>query len=126
MAKLLIKNGRIIDPASKYDGVADLLVEDGRIAAIGANLSASGAEILDAEGMIVAPGFLDIHVHLREPGFEHAETIETGARAAAAGGFPVGPDEKFSRGDGDSSIMTVSGIMPSRHATIPGVPPPHP
>ena len=87
MAKLLIKNGRIIDPASGFDQVADLLIDDGLISGIGQKLSAPGAELFDASGMIVAPGFLDIHVHLREPGFEHAETIETGAKAAAAGGF---------------------------------------
>ena len=87
MAKLLIKNGRIIDPASGFDQVADLLIDDGLISGIGHKLSAPGAELFDASGMIVAPGFLDIHVHLREPGFEHAETIETGAKAAAAGGF---------------------------------------
>ncbi len=87
MAKLLIKNGRIIDPASGFDQVADLLIEDGLISGIGQNLTSPGAELFDANGMIVAPGFLDIHVHLREPGFEHAETIETGAKAAAAGGF---------------------------------------
>ena len=87
MAKLLIKNGRIIDPASGFDQVADLLIEDGLISGIGQTLTSPGAELFDASGMIVAPGFLDIHVHLREPGFEHAETIETGAKAAAAGGF---------------------------------------
>ncbi|HWQ52696.1 MAG TPA: dihydroorotase [Bryobacteraceae bacterium] len=87
MAKLLIKNGRVIDPASGMDAAADVLIEDGRVAGVGANLSAAGAEALDAAGMIVAPGFIDMHVHLREPGIEHAETIETGSRAAAAGGF---------------------------------------
>ena len=87
MAKLLIKNGRVIDPASRIDRVADVLIEDGRIAGAGENMEAPGAEIFDASGMIVAPGFIDMHVHLREPGFEHAETIESGSRAAAAGGF---------------------------------------
>lgn len=87
MPKLLIKNGRVIDPASGHDAIADVLIEDGVIAGIGANLTASGAKVIDASGLIVAPGFIDMHVHLREPGFEHAETIETGARAAAAGGF---------------------------------------
>lgn len=87
MAKLLIKNGRVIDPASGLDRVADVLVEDDVIAAVGENLDAPGADRFDAGGMVVAPGFIDMHVHLREPGFEHAETIETGARAAAAGGF---------------------------------------
>ena len=87
MSQLLIKNGRVIDPASATDMLADILVRDGVIAAAGANIDAPGVEVFDATGLIVAPGFIDMHVHLREPGFEHAETIETGARAAAAGGF---------------------------------------
>src|SRR5581483_1543186 len=84
---IVIKNGRVIDPASRTDRVADVLVADGKIAAVGANLSQPGADLFDASGMVVAPGFIDMHVHLREPGFEHAETIESGSRAAAAGGF---------------------------------------
>lgn len=87
MARLLIKNGRVIDPAGRRDETGDVLIEDGAIAAVGPNLDAPGAELFDASGLVVAPGFVDIHVHLREPGFEHAETIETGSRAAAAGGF---------------------------------------
>jgi len=89
MARLLIKNGRVIDPASGHDGVADVWIEDGVIQGVGTNLLAAGAgaEVIDATGLIVAPGFIDMHVHLREPGFEHAETIESGSRAAAAGGF---------------------------------------
>jgi dihydroorotase len=77
----------VIDPASGHDGVADVAIEDGRILGAGPSLALAGAEVFDADGMIVAPGFIDMHVHLREPGIEHAETIETGARAAAAGGF---------------------------------------
>jgi dihydroorotase len=84
---IVIKNGRVIDPASQTDRVADVLIVDGRIAGVAPNLSSSKAEVFDATGMIVAPGFIDMHVHLREPGFEHAETIESGSRAAAAGGF---------------------------------------
>ncbi len=87
MGRLLIKNGRVIDPASRHDSVADVWIEDGVIQGVGPGLSAAGAEIIDANGLIVAPGFIDMHVHLREPGFEHAETIESGSRAAAAGGF---------------------------------------
>ena len=87
MPALLIKNGRVIDPASSHDAVADVWIEDGLIKGTGANLSSAGAEVFDATGLIVAPGFIDMHVHLREPGFEHSETIESGARAAAAGGF---------------------------------------
>ena len=87
MGKLLIKNGRVMDPASGFDSTVDVLLVDGRVAGIGANLSSGGAVQFDASGMIVAPGFIDMHVHLRDPGFEHAETIESGSRAAAAGGF---------------------------------------
>src|SRR5512133_2486443 len=84
---IVIKNGRVIDPASGTDRVADVLIVDGRIAGVAPNLSSPTAQVFDATGMIVAPGFIDMHVHLREPGFEHAETIESGSRAAAAGGF---------------------------------------
>ncbi|HXK00838.1 MAG TPA: dihydroorotase [Verrucomicrobiae bacterium] len=84
---IVIKNGRVIDPASNTDRVADVLIVDGRIAGVAPNLSSPKAEVYDAAGMIVAPGFIDMHVHLREPGFEHAENIESGSRAAAAGGF---------------------------------------
>ena len=92
MSRLLIKNGRVIDPASGLDGPRDVLIENGRIAAVEPEIKAptevfAAAEVFDATGCVVSPGFLDIHVHLREPGIEHAETIETGARAAAAGGF---------------------------------------
>jgi dihydroorotase len=84
---LLITGGRVIDPASGGDGQADVLIRDGRIEAVGTGLVDDDAVRFDATGKIVAPGFIDMHVHLREPGIEHAETIETGARAAAAGGF---------------------------------------
>jgi len=87
MRKLFIQNGRVIDPASGLDAIRDLLIEEDRIAAVGEKLQVSGAERFDATGLIVAPGFIDMHVHLREPGFEYAETIESGSRAAAAGGF---------------------------------------
>ncbi len=87
MPALLIKNGRVIDPASEHDAIADVWIEDGAIKGVATGLSAAGAEVFDATGLVVAPGFIDMHVHLREPGFEHSETIESGARAAAAGGF---------------------------------------
>lgn len=87
MSKLLIRGGRVMDPATQFDKQADVLVEDGLVKQIGTSLSAPGADVFEAGGMIVAPGFIDMHVHLREPGFEHSETIESGARAAAAGGF---------------------------------------
>jgi dihydroorotase len=85
--KLVIKNGRVVDPAQDLDRVSDVAIEDGTIRQIAPSIDATGATEFDATGLIVAPGFIDMHVHLREPGFEHAETIETGARAAAAGGF---------------------------------------
>src|SRR5215831_15818169 len=84
---MVIKNGRVIDPANNTDRIADVLIVDGRIAGVAPNLSSPKAEVYDASGMIVTPGFIDMHVHLREPGFEHAENIESGSRAAAAGGF---------------------------------------
>ncbi|MFN0102637.1 MAG: dihydroorotase [Bryobacteraceae bacterium] len=87
MSRICIKNGRVMDPASGHDAVADVFIENGRIAGIGKDIDIAGAEVFDASGLIVAPGFIDMHVHLREPGFEHSETIETGGRSAAAGGF---------------------------------------
>ena len=84
---IVIRNGRVIDPASQTDCTADVLIAGGRIVAVAPNLAAPDGEVFDATGLVVAPGFIDMHVHLREPGFEHAETIESGARAAAAGGF---------------------------------------
>src|SRR5262249_39171617 len=79
--------GRIIDPGQGIDKVADLLIQDGRVAAIGTGLSSAYAQSFDANGLIVSPGFIDLHVHLREPGEEYKETIRSGAAAAAAGGF---------------------------------------
>ena len=87
---LLIKNGRVVDPASGTDAATDILIEGDKIKALSApgNVSApSSMEVLDASGLIVAPGFIDLHAHLREPGQESSETIETGTRAAARGGF---------------------------------------
>jgi dihydroorotase len=84
---LLIKNGRVLDPSSKTDALIDILIDGPRIMRVGPDLSASQIDIFDASGMIVAPGFIDLHCHLREPGQELSETIETGTRAAARGGF---------------------------------------
>ena len=87
---LLIKNGRVLDPASKTDAAMDIRLDGERIAEVGppGKISAQrDTEVFDASGLIVAPGFLDLHAHLREPGQESSETIETGTRAAARGGF---------------------------------------
>lgn len=84
---LLIKGGTVVNPAKKQHEVADVLVKDGKIAAIGQNLSADGADVYDATGLVVAPGLIDMHTHLREPGQEAKEDFYSGTQAAAAGGF---------------------------------------
>lgn len=84
---LLIKNGRVIDPQSGFDQVADILVDGQKIVKIAQSISAEDAHVIDASGLVVAPGLVDIHVHFREPGQTHKEDIHTGALAAAAGGF---------------------------------------
>ena len=86
---ILIKNGHIIDPANKVDGKFDLLVADGKIAKLGqpGSLPSNGAQVIDAAGRLIVPGLIDMHVHLREPGYEYKETIATGTAAAKAGGF---------------------------------------
>lgn len=88
--KILIKGGRVIDPANGRDGLFDVLVEKGKINTVApaGKLSANeNAKVIDASGLVVTPGFIDMHVHFREPGFEYKETIETGCQSAAAGGF---------------------------------------
>jgi dihydroorotase len=85
---LLLRGGRVIDPANGVDGVQDVMIAQGKIERLGPRLDApAGADIVDARGKIVCPGFIDMHVHLREPGYEYKETVATGTRAAAAGGF---------------------------------------
>lgn len=86
---ILIKNGHVIDPANNIDEKLDLLIADGKIAKLGkpGSISPNGAELIDATGKLVVPGLIDMHVHLREPGFEYKETIATGTAAAEAGGF---------------------------------------
>jgi dihydroorotase len=87
MPKLLIRGGRVIDPASGRDEIADVLITNGVVAAVGARIAAPDAEVVDASGRWVAPGFVDLHTHLREPGQEYKEDIASGGRSAAAGGF---------------------------------------
>lgn len=87
MNKILLKGGRVIDPSRGYDMVGDVLIDGGVIAAVSESIAAEDAEVIDVSKKIVAPGLIDIHCHLREPGFERKETIATGTMAAAAGGF---------------------------------------
>jgi dihydroorotase len=86
--KKLLKGGRVVDPASGIDGECDVLIDGDRIARVGRDLPADGASVVSLPaGLVVCPGFIDMHVHLREPGQEHKETVATGAAAAVAGGF---------------------------------------
>jgi dihydroorotase, multifunctional complex type len=91
MTRILLKGGRVVDPSQKMDSVCDVLIADGRIHACDTRIehesSATDLQLIDCTGLVIAPGFIDVHCHLREPGREDVETIATGARAAAAGGF---------------------------------------
>lgn len=87
MSRLLIKNARVVDPSQRLDEGLDILVVDGKLAKLAERIHAPEAETIDATGLVAAPGFIDVHVHLREPGFEYKETIASGTAAAVAGGF---------------------------------------
>ena len=84
---MLIKGGRVLNPATQMDEVADVYVENGHVAKIGKGLKEKADRVIDAEGYYVMPGFIDMHVHFRDPGFEEKETVITGMHAAAHGGF---------------------------------------
>ncbi len=114
---LLIRNGRLVDPARKLDAVTDILIRDGKIRSIGQTDPTSGISSLDASGLIVAPGFFDIHVHLREPGTEEAETIATGGQAAAAGGFTAVAAMPNTKPSNDSPSMTHFIISEARKSS---------
>jgi dihydroorotase len=86
MKSILIQNGHVIDPANQLDGPADVYLENGKVAKVGKGLKVKADQVIEAKGKIVTPGLLDIHVHLREPGFEYKETIATGTHSAVAGG----------------------------------------
>ncbi|MEK8022923.1 MAG: dihydroorotase, partial [Candidatus Hydrogenedentota bacterium] len=87
MKRILLKGGRVLDPSRNIDAIADVLLGEGAVSAVDQNITADDVEVIDVSGMWVAPGLIDMHVHLREPGQEEKETIATGAAAAVNGGF---------------------------------------
>jgi dihydroorotase len=109
----------VIDPAAGRDGIADVWIEEGIVKGVGPGLAPSDATVFDATGLIVAPGFIDMHVHLREPGFEHAETIESGSRAAAAGGFTsICPMPNTSPVNDSATVTSYIVEKARRHAIV--------
>jgi len=115
---ILIKNGHVLDPANKVDEKLDLLVSDNKIAKLGkpGSLSADGAQVIDAAGKLVVPGLIDMHVHLREPGFEYKETIATGTASAKAGGFTSVCCMPNTNPVNDSRSVTEFILSQARHA----------
>ena len=107
--KILIKNGRVVDPSQNLDKVCDVLIEDGLISKIAKDIKVKADEVFDAKGLVVTPGLIDLHTHLREPGYEAKETIETGTMAAAAGGVTTVACMPNTKPVCDNSIV-VSGI----------------
>jgi dihydroorotase len=121
MTALLIRGGHLIDPGAGVDGLKDVVLKDGRVAEIAAPgkcKSANGADVLDATGLTVAPGLIDMHVHLREPGQSHKETIATGTAAAAAGGFTAVAAMPNTSPVNDSSEITRWMLAPERGAVV--------
>lgn len=121
MTELLICNGTIIDPSQSLETKRDLLIRDGRVAEIAESIAADNAEVFDASGLIVAPGFIDLHVHLREPGFEYKETIESGVRAAVAGGFTSVCCMPNTKPINDNSSVTSFMLEQARKANLANV-----
>ena len=116
--RLLIQNARIVDPSQGLDGVASLLLEDGKVAGIGQALPSEGAQVIDATGLVAAPGLVDLHVHLRDPGLTHKEDVYTGCRAAAAGGVTsllAMPNTKPAMDSPETCLLYTSGGCPLGH-----------
>ncbi len=121
--KLLLRKGRVVDPAAGVDAVMDVLIEDGTVAAVRPRIPARGAQVENLAGLVVCPGFVDIHVHLREPGQEWKETIATGTRAAAAGGFTGVACMPNTVPVNDSRVVTESILSGARlHGLVPVYP----
>ena len=126
--RLLIQGGRVLDPAHGIDGPLNLLIEDGKIVQIGESLRAEGAQVLDASGLTAAPGLVDMHVHLREPGFEAKETVATGCAAAARGGVttlvampntrPATDCPEMVRLVRDKAALTGVNVLPAGAVTV--------
>ncbi|MCU1280581.1 MAG: dihydroorotase, multifunctional complex type [bacterium] len=117
-AALLLKGGRVIDPAAEIDKVSDVLIEDGVIKAVESGARSDGARVIDCAGKVVAPGFVDLHVHLREPGHEYKEDIASGARAAAAGGFTTVCCMPNTKPPNDNRAVTDMIVRRAREAAI--------
>ena len=115
---LLVRGGRVVDPAQGLDQALDVRIEDGRVAEVGESLPLLGAEVLDAAGLVVAPGFVDIHVHLREPGQEAKETVATGVAAAVAGGFTAVACMANTSPVNDSKLVTRTIVEAARAANL--------
>lgn len=118
MSKLLIKNGRVVDPANKVDKELDVLVENGKIKELAKGIKVKADETIDAKGLIVAPGLIDMHVHLREPGREDKETIATASRAAAKGGFATIVGMPNSTPDADNQTVIEFVLSKARKEAI--------
>lgn len=118
---ILLRGGRVLDPAEKLDGPLDVLCDGGRIAAVGARLEAPSARTVDCRGLVVVPGLIDLHVHLREPGFEAKETVLTGVRAAVRGGFTTVCAMPNTRPVNDSPETTAALLAASRRAGLANV-----
>ena len=121
--KLLIRQGRLVAPVGGIGGIMDVLVEDGKVAVIGSNINEPDARVIDARGLTVCAGLVDMHVHLREPGFEYKETIETGAAAAAHGGFTSIACMPNTRPATDSSAPKQAGPLRPRTCSTPSTTP---
>ncbi|MDO5388135.1 MAG: dihydroorotase [Clostridia bacterium] len=118
MSSILIKGGRLVDPKNNVDKVTDMLVKDGKVAKISESIAENADKVINAEGLVVMPGLIDLHVHFREPGYEKKETIATGSRAGAMGGFTTVCQMPNTDPVTDNAIMIEYALSPKRNAVI--------